>query len=367
MVEKHSLVIDTRMINNSGIGVYLKNILPELIKEFNVILMGNGAELALFPWTKEVRIIEFKPKIYSIKEQLLYPFIVPKTDLFWCPHFNAPLLPIKAKRILTTIYDVNHLANRNTISWVKWIYAKILYTSATIRSKKIITISKFSKLELIKYTKAKERKINIIYCGVNYDFFNKKRYHNQIVLPKNYILYVGNVKPHKNLITLLKSYKNLSDITKEKYKLLILGRKDGFITPDLDVFKFIEENDLTENIFFTGYISDEQVPFLYQKACLFVFPSLYEGFGLPILEAMASGVPVLSSNASSLPEVGGNSVIYFNPLDTNELSKLIDKLLTNEDLREFLIEKGKQQAKLFSWKPAIQQHIILIKKIMKER
>mgnify|MGYP003669060852 FL=1 len=82
---------------------------------------------------------------------------------------------------------------------------------------------------------------------------------------------------------------------------------------------------------------------------------------------MASGVPVLSSNASSLPEVGGNSVIYFNPLDTNELSKLIDKLLTNEDLREFLIEKGKQQAKLFSWKPAIQQHIILIKKIMKER
>ena len=363
-MEKDSLVVDARMINSSGIGVYLKNILPEIAKEFNLILLGSSKELAPFSWTKGLQIIEFTPKIYSIKEQLSYPFIVPKTDLFWCPHFNAPLLPIRAKKILTTIYDVNHLANRNTMSFVKWTYAKLLYNSAVSKSKGIITISEFSKSELLKFTRVNEKKINIIYCGVDYNIFaDIESKNSQINVPKQYILYVGNIKPHKNLITLLKAYEELSEAIKANYKLVILGKKDGFITPDLEIFQFIEENNLMKDIFFTGYIADEMVPSLYQKASLFVFPSLYEGFGLPILEAMASGVPVLSSNATSLPEVGGDAVVYFNPMDYTELAHQIHTFLTDANLRETYVVKGKQQAKIFSWKPAGQQHIEVIKKL----
>jgi len=357
------LVVDARMINNSGIGVYLKNVLPEVAKEFNLILLGNSKELLLFSWAKGLEIIEFTPKIYSIKEQLLYPFVIPKTDLFWCPHFNAPLLPVRAKKILTTIYDVNHLANRKTISFVKWMYAKLLYNSAVSKSEKTITISEFSKSELLKFTKIKERKIILIYCGVDYNHFSKKKENTEINVPEKYILYVGNVKPHKNLITLLKAYKELSKTIKTKYKLVILGKKEGFITPDIDVFQFIKENNLMKDIFFTGYIADELVPSLYQKASLFVFPSLYEGFGLPILEAMASGVPVLSSNATSLPEVGGDAVIYFDPMDYIDLAQQIQIFLAEGELRKNFVEKGKQQAKKFSWKPVGEQHIRILNEL----
>lgn len=351
------MVVDARMINSSGIGVYLKNILPEIVKKYELVLLGDTKELSKLSWTKDVKIIHFTASIYSLKEQFYFPFIIPKTDLFWCPHFNAPLFPLRAKRMLTTIYDVNHLANKKSNSFFKWLYAKLLYNSAVIRSSKVITISEFSKKELLKYTYIKKNKIHVIFCGVDYDIFSNKK--NSIVknLPENYILFVGNIKPHKNLITLLKAYNKLSEKIKTKFKLVILGKKEGFITPDLKIFRFIEDNNLLKHTFFTGYIEDDEVPGVYQRAKLFVFPSLYEGFGLPILEAMVSKVPVLSSNLASLPEVGGDSVLYFDPNNPDKLAKIIEESIEDENLLNQLIEKGKIQAKLFSWSISAKEHI----------
>lgn len=357
------LVVDLRMINVSGIGVYLKNIIPEVAKEIDLVVLGNKEELKKFDWAKNLKIIDFRAKFYSLKEQFLYPFKIPRADIYWCPHFNVPLLPIRAKKVLTTIYDVNHLANKNSISFLKWVYAKLLYDSAVSKSIEIITISEFSKSELCLKTNVKKSKINVIYCGVNFKlFFNSTSL--QTTKFKKYILFVGNVKPHKNLITLLKAYNVLSSQIKSEYKLLILGKKEGFMTPDLEIFKFINDNNLEQYINFTGYVEDDDVPSFYQKASLFVFPSLYEGFGLPILEAMASGIPVLSSNSSSLPEVGGDAVVYFNPKDNEQLSQLIEKFLFDTKLREECIIKGLQQVKHFSWKPAAEKHIEIIKKMI---
>lgn len=362
--QKHSLVVDVRMINSSGIGVYLKNTLPYLVHKYELILLGDESVIRTFKWAENLKVIPFKAKVYSLREQILYPLIIPKTDLFWCPHFNAPLFPIKAKKLLTTIYDVNHLANKQNSSYIKWRYAKLLYSNAVRKSNKIITISKFSKSEILRYTPAENDKISVIYCGVNYTIFAEKKTTTLDKIPESYILYVGNVKPHKNLITLLKAYAQLPLSLKKENRLVILGKKDGFITPDLKIFKFIEDNNLMDFLHFTGYIEDREVPAIYQGARLFVFPSLYEGFGLPPLEAMASGVPVLSSDASSLPEVGGNAVIYFNPIDSKNLSCKMEELLSDPDLRHELAEKGKAQAKLFSWTGAGISHEEIINQLL---
>ncbi|MBT8181238.1 MAG: glycosyltransferase family 4 protein [Eudoraea sp.] len=361
---KRSLAIDVRMINSSGIGVYLKNILPHLVDKFHLTLLGDKEVMKSFKWANELNIIPFNAKVYSLKEQILYPFVVPRTDLYWCPHFNAPLLPIRTKKLLTTIYDVNHLANRQNSSFLKWRYAKLLYSNAVRKSIQIITISKFSKSEIVHYTSADPSKIEMIYCGVNHNFFSEQKELKINKIPEKYILYVGNIKPHKNLITLLKAYAQLPPSMKDEYQLLILGKKDGFITPDLEIFGFIEENKLQNNIHFTGYVEDDVVPAIYQKAALFVFPSLYEGFGLPPLEAMASGVPVLCSDVTSLPEVGGEAVVYFSPNNTNELGIKMEELLRNSTKREILIKKGLQQAKLFSWDDAGEYHLQLINQIL---
>jgi len=358
-MNKKTLTIDARMIDDSGIGTYLKNILPYLLPQFKVTLLGNKERLSQYVFHNNCQVIKFNAKIYSVKEQLLFPLKIPKTDFFWSPHFNTPILPIKAKKRITTIHDVNHLTTMNKMTFLKKIYSKYLYTNAIKRSKKIITVSNFSKNEIVKYTKAKIYDIAVIYCGVNECFSVCEP--KEIVLPEKYILFVGNVKPHKNLKTLLEAYGHLDKELQHKYKLVILGKKSGFITPDRGVFEFIEKKALTKSVFFTGYIEDDVVPFVYKNAQIFVFPSLYEGFGLPLIEAMTVGVPVLSSNAASLPEIGGEAVLYFNPKSSEELKVKIELLLLDHALQDEYINKGFKRVKSFSWKKSAEKHISLIK------
>jgi glycosyltransferase involved in cell wall biosynthesis len=358
------LVIDLRMINSSGIGTYLKNVVPGILRLYKeVIFLGNTEELKKFNWVKNHQIIHFDAKVYSIKEQLIFPKIIPKCDVYWGPHFNLPLLPIPAKKILTTIYDVNHLSGINPTSFLKNKYAYLLYKNAVLKSDKIFTISEFSKKEIIKYTNANQKKIEVIYCGVNRRFYENTTTESHLSLPEKYILFVGNVKPHKNLLTLLKAYLTFSEEIRQEYKIVIVGKKEGFITEDREIFEFIERNNLNKSIFFTGYVPDNQIPEIYRKASMFVFPSLYEGFGLPILEAIASRTPVISSNAASLPEVGTDSILYFNPLDFEELAQKITHIIENPTIREELIKKALPRLDFFTWEKAIEEHISVLKSI----
>ncbi|WP_198519805.1 glycosyltransferase family 1 protein [Polaribacter sp. ALD11] len=358
---KEKIVIDARMINNSGIGTYLKNIIPFFIDKFNVVLLGDKKQLVVFENKEKNNIISFSAKIYSIEEQLAFPFVIPSCNIFWSPHFNTPIFPTKAGKYITTIHDVNHLAFDGKINYLKKKYAKFLYLNALNKSDKIITVSNFSKNEIIRFLKPKNNCLNVIYGGVNASFFNTNNKDINFKLPEKYILFVGNVKPHKNLITLFEAYVKLPKNIKEKYQLLILGKKNGFITPDKKVFKFIEDNDLSKNIVFTGFVEDKFLPLIYKKAALFVFPSLYEGFGLPILESMASKTVVLSSSYASLPEVGQDCAIYFDPKNSVDLKEKIVEVLSNDTLRELYIGKGYIHSKKFSWKISAEKHINLFK------
>ncbi|OXG03452.1 glycosyltransferase involved in cell wall biosynthesis [Flavobacterium araucananum] len=358
------LVIDIRLINASGIGTYLKNVIPGILQAFDeVLVLGNTQEIKSFDWSTEVKIIEFNADIYSLKEQFQYPSIIPECDILWCPHFNVPLLPVKAKKIVTTIHDVYHLTNGAAISYLKKKYAGILFKNAVKKASLIFTVSEFSKSEILKYTQANAQKIKVVYCGVNKSLFQNIKTGRNNKLPKNYILYVGNIKPHKNLIVLLKAYNTFSEEFKSKYKLVLIGRRDGFITQDHNIEGFIESNDLQKQIIFTGYIDDLEIPGIYHNASLFVFPSLYEGFGLPILEALATQTKVLSSNAASLPEIGGEAVVYFNPQDYVELAKIIKSSIEDSSNNEFLFAEGEKQLEKFTWEKSIEKHLKAFKKL----
>lgn len=359
------LVIDIRMINASGIGTYLKNILPEIIISFDeVIVLGNKREILQFDWSNQVEIIQFNAKIYSIKEQFFYPFIIPKCDVFWCPHFNFPILPFFAAKKIVTIHDVNHLTGVSSFSVIKKRYASLLFNNAVKKTNLIFTVSEFSKKELIKYTAVDPEKIKVVYCGVNRSLFSSEKNNKNLKLPENYILYVGNIKPHKNLITLLKAYNNFSNEFKSKFKLLIVGEKEGFITKDNLIDNYINKNSLEKMVLFSGHVSDSDLPTYYQNASLFVFPSLYEGFGLPILEALAAKTIIISSNAASLPEIGGEAVIYFDPTNEVELYQKIKECLENRLISEKEMQKRTIQLDKFTWEKSIKNHLDAFNKIL---
>ena len=355
------ITIDFRMHNASGIGTYIKNIIPFLINEFNIILLGSENEIKQYDWQDKVEIIECNSKIYSIKEQLELFNNIPKCDVFWSPHYNIPLLPIKAKKRIVTIHDVFHLAFYDQLNFKQKLYAKLVINQAVKKSDKILTVSKFSRDEIKKYTNT-AKEINVVYNAIDFNKFkkidNKSKLNlvkEKYSLPNEFILFVGNVKPHKNIKNLLLAIKNL-DIN-----LVVVGKKEGFITGDDNIQLLIKENHLENKIYFTGYVDDEDIPLIYNFAKIFVFPSIYEGFGIPPLEAQACGTPVIVSNSASLPEVCEESALYCNPYDINDIKEKIEILINDEDLQNDLIQKGFENIKRFSWEKSSKKIIEIIK------
>ncbi|GAB2534969.1 glycosyltransferase family 4 protein [Rufibacter soli] len=367
------LVIDARMIDASGIGVYLRHMIPFLAEEFKVTLLGDPAKLQALEGLSQVQIIPAFAPIYSIKEQWSLVKAIPEADLFWSPHYNIPLLPIKASRRVVTIHDTYHLAYKHTLTLAQKAFATTFLNAAVRLSHQIITVSTFSKAEIQKYTQVSAAKIKVIPNGLDHDTFqvlgegpSKEKLKQHLpALPASFILFVGNVKPHKNLKTLLQAYAALPPELQDQYKLVIVGKKDGFITPDGELTqRFQEDPTLEANCFFTGYVPGETLPLLYNSASLFVFPSVYEGFGLPPLEAMACGCPVVTSNVASIQEVCGDAALYFDPLDWKCLSQQMEKVLTHEETRDTLVQAGVKQSQTYSWQQAGQAHLQVFKEMV---
>ncbi|AXI24805.1 glycosyl transferase family 1 [Methanofervidicoccus sp. A16] len=231
------------------------------------------------------------------------------------------------------------------------------------KSDRIITISKHVKNDLVRHFSISEEKINVIYLGVNEHYkpipeneIEKIKYKYNLKFP--FILYVGSEQPRKNFPTLIKAFYKL----KTKYgfnniKLVKAGNPQISKYKRKHIMKLIDKLNLQKDIIFTGYVPEEDLPALYNAADLFVYPSIYEGFGLPPLEAMACGTPVITSNTSSLPEVVGDAGIMVDPYDVDGLSKAMYEVLTNDGLREELRKKGLERAKLFSWKECAEEHL----------
>nr|WP_320193455.1 glycosyltransferase family 1 protein [uncultured Desulfobacter sp.] len=352
------LTIDVRMINYSGIGVYIKSLLPLLIEssDINFFLVGDREELASYDWAekKNVEIIEFSSPIYSIREQINFPFIIPQdTEIFWAPHYNIPLC--YRGKLLVTVHDVAHLAFKH--SFVKKIYANFIFSILAKKADAIITVSAFTATELMRYKgKNLQKKISIVHNGLNQLFLDNSGIPSAPEKP--YILFVGNVKPNKNLYRLLKAFELI--MHKIPHNLVIVGKKEGFITGVEHVGALAKK--IGRRVIFTGSVNFETLRRYYTNASVFVFPSLYEGFGFPPLEAMASGVPVAASNASSIPEVCGLAAAYFDPTNVHEMASTILLLLEKDGKRRSIIERGRNRTKRFKWSDAAER----IKKILVE-
>ncbi|WP_158630101.1 glycosyltransferase family 1 protein [Cohnella sp. AR92] len=283
---------------------------------------------------------------------------IPKeTRLFWSPHFNIPVLYFG--KLLVTIHDVFHKAMPQYAGAIhKKLYAELMFQAVRRKADQIISVSQFTKDEFHRLVGEVRQPIQTVYNGINNNWFVIERRSSQLDAP--YFLFVGNVKPNKNLSRLIRAFKKIMGHI--PHKLVVVGKKDGFITGDPKVWNEITE--LGDRVVFTGYVEDEVLQQYYANATGLVFPSLYEGFGFPPLEAMAVGTPALVSNAASLPEVCGDAVLYFNPNDENEISACMLHLIENVDLQERLREMGAAQAQRFRWQASADQTVTLIHEVM---
>lgn len=337
------VVVDARMIKMSGIGTCIQNWMKN---DCYQVALGNKQDIEEI--SKNVEIVPFETGIYGIKEQLKFPYKKLKKinpDILHIPHYNIPIF-YKGKMIVT-IHDLTHLVLPEFLpNKLAKFYAKFMIKRAINKSDKVITVSENTKKDILKMFKVKPDKIRVIYNGIGKEFISKNKkdinylYNKYSILKnKKLLLYVGNMKPHKNLSRLLEAFSKLEK--KSDYQLVLVGKA---FEKQIDLTKIELDLAISENVIHTGMVSQEELVDLYNLADLFIFPSLYEGFGLPVLEAMACGTNVIASNTSSIPEVGGNLIAYFDPYNVNDIK---DKIESNIDKK--LNENAKEWLKKFSW------------------
>ncbi|MDQ0206922.1 glycosyltransferase family 4 protein [Alkalicoccobacillus murimartini] len=355
-----TITIDVRMIHHSGIGTYIRNIVPYVLESpFVVRLLGDPEEIKRLGWDSfpGVSVLPTTEPIYSIGEQLRIPGrISSSSDLLWVPHFNIPIA--YKGRLLVTVHDAFHLAMPQLLEGhLKKMYSRFLFKRVGKKADRVITVSNFSKQELHQHL-GEDMNVSTIYNGVAKDWFASE--FAEVNEKKPYIVYVGNVKPHKNLRVLLNAFSRVVD--QIPHNLVIVGKKEGFVSGDN---QFLEQSEaLGERISFTGYVSDEVLKSYIHHAEVLVFPSLYEGFGLPPLEAMACGTPVLVSTAASIPEVCEEGAVYFNPHDDRELSERLVMLLQDESMKREMVKRGKEQVQQFTWSRSAKEHLRIIEELI---
>lgn len=362
------LCIDARMLLASGIGTYLRSLLPFLAQgPFALRLIVNKHLLEQLPWLSRFSLELLEAPVYSVAEQLQLPRIIGLCDLFWSPHYNIPLLRLRARHRLVTIHDINHIVLSKNLRIVQKMYAHLVVRQAVARSTHIITDSEFSKRELCTHVNAPVEKITVIHPGVDKKRFSKeddgrsveikKRYR----LPEKYFLFVGNLKPHKNLAGLIRAYQHAGK--QLEIPLVVVGRREGFLQSDQESFELIKKFALDQKILFLGFVIDEDLPTLYRLSSGTICPSFYEGFGLPAIEAMSAGSPVAVSRVASLPEVCGEAALYFDPHHPEDIARVLLQLSTHTQLREMLKIEGERQSQQFCWEKCAEAHIRVMEKI----
>jgi len=334
--------IDARMLKKTGIGEYIKNLiinLSKIDKENEYILFLDQNNLKDYKVKQPNFKVELvKSAIFTLTEQAEMSFkaYLRRLDIFHSPHFVVPLL--WPRKVVITIHDLTlNLFPDELLSRKASVYYNFMMISALKKADKIIAISNNTKKDIIDFFEVPQEKIKVIYEAVNSQYRSitdrdlLRKVKQKFSIAQEFLLYVGLKKPHKNLIKLIKSFEILRKERKVDVKLVIVGKMDPRYT---GIACLTEKLGLGKEIILTGYISNEDLILLYNAARAFVFPSLYEGFGFPPLEAMACGTPVVSSNAGSLAEVLGEAALVFNPLDVNDMADKIHQVISNEGLRK---------------------------------
>ncbi|MCL4385561.1 MAG: glycosyltransferase family 4 protein [Actinobacteria bacterium] len=357
------IAIDATIVRkeNTGTGFYIINLLNGLLKkdnknEYIVFIDGNVANKLLKIKKDNFKIINknFRYKFSRILWQLfLLPIVLKKNkvDVLHSSNYVTPLYKLGFK-IIVTIHDLTFLLFPEKYTIMKRLFYKIMIPFFVKVSDKIIAISNNTKTDILKYFKLNDDKVTIVYacCSENFnnivDEIKAKEVLLKYEIKKDYMLFVGMIEPRKNIISILRAFKEIDkDINAD---LIIAGKKGWYFKEIEEFMKNVKNMDLKNNIIFTGYVPEEDMKYLFQKALFFIFPSFYEGFGLPPLQAMACGTPVITSNISSLPEVVGKAAILINPYDLHDLSESMKFLYFNSEKRKELSNLGLEQCKKFN-------------------
>jgi len=357
------IAIDARKIHDFGIGTYIRNLLRHLARldsATEYVLLCQDRDCPIAPALgSNFRAVPDNSPPYSLREQLSLPWTLrrERADLFHAPHYVLP--PLSGRAAVVTIHDCIHLMfpqylpNRMALG-----YARSSLWMAARRSDRILTVSESSKRDILRFFDVDPAKITVIYNGID-ERFSREPPEEEIVrvreryqLEGDFVLYAGNVKPHKNLERLLDAFHLVRQRGFDNVRLVVIGDQ---VSKYAELRRAVHKYNLHKYVRFLGYMPDEMLAVLYRLATVFVFPSLYEGFGLPPLEAMASGTPVVTSNISSLPEVAGDAALLVDPYEPESIASGLMSVLGSAEVRSELRARGLQRAADFSWERSIQR------------
>lgn len=351
-----------------GIGEYAY----ELLKQFNKLKNQN---IKFNIYLKSPPRADMPPPSSNFSYKIITPrkmwtqfalpislFLGKRPDVFFTPSHYAPRIsPVPT---VVSIMDLSFIKFPDLFA-KKDLYQLKNWTSYSAKNaRKILTISEYSKNDIINEYKKDAKDVIVTHLGIKPTIsLNKSSNMNDLKkkfgINKEYILFVGTIQPRKNIEKLIKAF---SKIDKD-IQLVIVGKK-GWLYED--ILKAPEKYRVENKVKFLDFVDDEELPILYKNALCFVLPSLYEGFGLPVLEAMKNSCPVLISNVSSLPEAGGDAAEYFDPEDVTEISKKIEKVIGDKNLREEMIKKGLAQVKKFSWEKTAKETLKVLEEVANE-
>src|SRR5438093_3404862 len=357
------VAIDARKLHDFGIGTYIRNLLRYLARadhDTEYVILCHEPDLKI---TEQLgpnfRAVLEKSPNYSLREQVHVPFVLlrERPDIYHAPHYVLP--PAVPCRSVVPIHDCIHLMFPQYLpNRAAYAYAKALMWSAARRSDRILTVSESSKRDILHYFNVSPEKIVVVYNAIDERFAvepsedDLARVRERYQLDHAFVLYTGNIKPHKNLVRLIEAFEGLRKDGFDDLKLLIIGDEISKL-PALR--RAVHRYKLHKYVRFLGFVKDDTLAILYRLAAVFVFPSLYEGFGLPPLEAMASGTPVVTSNVSSLPEVAGDAAVLVDPYEVGSIVEGVRRGLTDEQLRKDLRHRGVARAGMFSWEQSVRR------------
>lgn len=352
------IAIDARKLRDYGIGTYVRNLLRHLSR------IDSSTEYVLFCRPGDRGLVaelgeNFRPVVepaapYSVREQIRVPLDLHRegVDLFHAPHYVLPALT--PCRSIVTIHDCIHLRFPQYLpNRLAYAYARSSLWIASHRSSRILTVSEASKRDILRYFSVPDGRIDVIYNAIDERFGTEPsadevaRVRERYQLNDPFVLYAGNIKPHKNLERLIEAFHTLRRSGLGSVKLLIIGDE---ISKYAALRRAVHKYKLHQHVRFFGFVPHKTLAVLYRLAGVFVFPSLYEGFGIPPVEAMAHGVPVACSNAGALPEVCAGAALMFDPTSVAAITDAVGRILRDEDLRRTLSDAGRKRAAELSWR-----------------
>jgi glycosyltransferase involved in cell wall biosynthesis len=356
------IAFDLRRIANPGVGRYMKCLVEAVLSlgtthQFLLILPPAAAD-AIDTTAVGVERLTSSASYYSFREQIELPGILRryKIDLFHSPHFLLPL--IRPCPAVVTIHDVIYLAcSEDLSSRLGRLYYRLMMSAAVRQAERVITVSEFSKRDIVRYLGADPARIEVIHSGFSRDFLPVRDpsalrgIRHKCGIERDYVLYTGIYKPRKNHAGLLRAFERFLGLGGDADLVIAGPLQEGEQT----LLSLAGELGISTRLKLAGFVNDNELRALYSGARLYACPSLYEGFGFTVLEAMACGAPVVCSPETSLPEVAGDAAYYANARDPQEFGEALFRVFTDSALRAALIAKGAENLTRFCWERAAAQ------------